>query len=323
LVWHDPQFFRLKWDNLHIGLADGFDKDSIETAKVFRQKLLALNPNFILIAEIRYRDAHKSYLPEGHSWWLRDSQGRIVPGWDEGQFLCLDFHNPGFRRQVTKQAKAAMASGAVDGVMLDWWSDDASRLALVKEVREAIGDSALIICNANDRTTPQTAPFINGCFMECYRSKTAEDWKRIADTLVWAEKNLRSPRVNCLETWFHKSRDDLHLMRATTTLALTHGNGYCLFSDPNPLPTPDHLHDWYSFWNKSVGRPVSAGTTAADGTVKREFDAGTVIYNPMGNRDVTIRFSQPRTSVATGRTAMEHQLGSPDGDIYLLPKDRR
>ncbi len=91
---------------------------------------------------------------------VRDKQGRIVPGWEEGGYLCLDFHNPEFRRQVAKHAEAAVTSGAVDGVMLDWWSDDADRLALVKEVREAIGDHALIICNANDRTTPQTAPYI-------------------------------------------------------------------------------------------------------------------------------------------------------------------
>ena len=48
-------------------------------------------------------------------------------------------------------------------------------------------------------------------------------------------------------------------MRATTTLALTHGDGYCLFSDPNPLPTPDHMHNWYPFWNKSLGRPLRSG----------------------------------------------------------------
>jgi hypothetical protein len=322
-VWHDPQFFKLKLNNDYIGLADGFDERSVGTARKFRQEVMALNPNLILIVEIRYRDAHKSYLPEGHAWWLRDKQGRIVPGWDEGRYFCLDFHNPEFRRHVAKQAKAAVASGVVDGVMLDWWSDDASRLALVKEVREAIGDNALIVCNANDRTTPQTAPFINGYFMECTQSKTPQDWKKIADTLAWAEKNLRSPRVNCLETWFHKSRDDLHLMRATTTLALTHSDGYCLFSDPNPLPTPDHLHNWYPFWNKSLGKPLAAGTTAADGSVRRDFDGGTVVYNPMGNKSVDLVFPQERTSVATGRTAREHRLSSPDGDIYVTPKDQR
>lgn len=59
--------------------------------------------------------------------------------------------------------------------------------------------------------------------------------------------------VDCVETWFHRSRDDVALMRAVTTLTLTHGNGCCLFSDPNPLPTRDHLHNWHAFWNKSLG----------------------------------------------------------------------
>ena len=113
----------------------GSQRTASGRAKSFRQKLLTLNPNLVLIAEIRYRDAHKSYLPEGHKWWLRDEKGQIVPGWDEGGYFCLDFHNPEFRSQVARQAKAAVDSGAVDGVMLDWWSDDASRLALIQEVR--------------------------------------------------------------------------------------------------------------------------------------------------------------------------------------------
>lgn len=317
LVWHAPTFFKLKWNNRYVGLADGFDPKSIEAAAAFRRRLLAINPNLILIAEIRYRDAAKNYLPDGHPWWLRDKHGRIVPGWEEGSCLCLDFHNPDFRARVARQAGAAVASGIVDGVLLDWWSDDASRLILIKQVRQAVGDNGLILCNANDRSTPQTAPYINGYFMECYRTKTAEDWKRIAETLLWAERELREPRVNCLETWFHQGRADLALMRATTTLALTHSNGYCLFSDPNPLPTPDHQHDWYPFWDKSLGKPVADASRAPDGTVRREFDGGTAIYNPMGNRSVELVFPQERTSVATGRTATDHRLASADGDIYL------
>ena len=262
----------------------------------------------------------KAICPKKHKWWLRDDKGQIVPGWDEGRFLCLDFHNPEFRSQVARQAKAAVDSGAVDGVMLDWWSDDASRLALIREVRAAIGDKAIILANANDRQTPQTAPYINGYFMECTESKTAQDWQRIADTLAWAEVNLREPRVNCLETWYHKSRDDLSLMRATTTLALTHSDGYCLFSDPNPLPTPDHLHNWYSFWKKSLGKPVAKGTADPDGTVRREFDNGTVVYSPMGNKAVTVTFAEERRSAATGKTARTHDLGSADGDIFLKVK---
>lgn len=317
LIWSGPGLFSLRWNNKYPGLADGFIAESIKKGLAFRKMLLRMNPNMVLIAEVRYRDASKSYLPESHRWWLRGTDGRLVAGWDEGGFPCLDFHNPEFRQQVAKQSEAMVESGVVDGVMLDWWSDDPSRLALIQAVRRAVGDRALIIANANDRMTPQTAPYINGYFMESYRSKTAQDWKRIADTLVWAEKNLRSPRVNCLETWFHKSRDDLNLMRATTTLALTMSDGYCLFSDPNPLPTADHLHNWYPFWDKSLGRPIGKGRSAPNGTTIRDFENGTVVFNPMGNASVTVRFEDARKSHATGQTGLTHQLRSPDGDIYL------
>jgi hypothetical protein len=321
LIWNGPGFFGLRWNNAHPGLADGFIAQSVEHGLAFRKMILKLNPNIVLIAEVRYRDANKSYLPDSHPWWLRGANGQPVAGWQEGGFPCLDFHNPEFRQQVAKQCKAVVASGVVDGVMLDWWSDDPSRLALIQEVRRAVGNKALILCNANDRTTPQTAPYINGYFMECYRSKTAQDWKRIADTLVWAEKNLRSPRVNCLETWFHKSRDDLDLMRATTTLALTLSNGYCLFSDPNPLPTPDHLHNWYRFWNKSLGKPMSEGTLATDGTVRREFVGGTAVYNPMGNRSVSVTFREVRTFADEERPIFVRSLAEvlrPGGLLHLL-----
>jgi hypothetical protein len=70
LVFHGPEFFGLRWNRRPTGLADRFTADSIGRAKSFRQNLLALNPNLVLIADIRYRDANKGYLPEGHKWWL-------------------------------------------------------------------------------------------------------------------------------------------------------------------------------------------------------------------------------------------------------------
>ncbi len=321
LAWHSPAFFGLVWNNEYRGLGDGFAAEDIRRAQALRRSLLEHNPNMILIAEIRYRDASRNYLPTGHKWWLRGHNNEIVLGWNEGRFLCLDFHNPEFRHHVAKQAKAVVETGVVDGILLDWWSDDEDRLSLVEMVRAAIGNDRLIIANANDRKTPKTAPYINGYFMECYRSKTVEDWNRIADTLSWAEANLRIPRVNCLETWYHKSRDDHNLMRAVTTLSLTHCDGYCLFSDPNPLPTGDHRHNWYSFWDKRLGRPVAKGNESSDGTARREFDHGAAVYNPMDNKTVTVTFAEPRTSVATGLTSREHELASPDGDIYIRESD--
>jgi hypothetical protein len=320
LVWHGIESYGLRWDIEPVGLGEAFRPESIKKAHEKRRALLKLNPNVILIAEIRYRDAWRGFLPPNHEWWLRDERGRIVKGWAEGRFLRLDFTNPQFRRHVARRAGAVVESGVVDGVMLDWWSDDEHRLALVKAVRKAIGDEYLIITNTNDRTAPRTAPYINGYFMECTKSKKPEHWERIAATLRWAQNNLRQPRVNCVETWYHKSRDDLHLMRAVTTLTLTQSNGYCLFSDPNPLPVGDHLHNWYPFWNKTLGRPICEGLDRPDGTIIRQFENGTVIYNPMGNKTVTVTFPEVRTRVSSGESSKSHILNSLDGDIFLREK---
>jgi len=317
LAWHGARWYGLEWDKSPSGLGEVLKPESIEAGLVKRKALLELNPNIILIAEIRYRDASKRFLPEGHEWWRREKDGKLTEGWDEGGFIQLDFDNPAFREHVARRAKAVVGSGVVDGILLDWWHDDDSRLELIKLVRKAIGDDHLILTNANDRTTPKTAPYINGYFMECYRSKTPADWDRIANTLKWAEKNLRPPRVNCLETWYHNSRDDLNLMRAATTLSLTCSDGYCLFSDPNPLPSPDHKHNWYPFWDTKIGRPTAEGVTMPDGTVRRQFENGTAVYNPMGNKTAKVSFDETRTSVSTGKTAKSHVLNSCDGDIYL------
>jgi hypothetical protein len=317
LVFHAPGGFGLKWDGRPSGLATGFTPESIRRGRQTRAELLRLNPHVVLLAEIRYRDAHPSYLPAGHPWWRR-KDGKPVPGWGEGGYLQLDFGNPAFREHVARQAKTAVESGVVDGVMLDWWRDDDDRLALLEAVRNAVGPDALLLVNANDRQVPRSAPYVNGLFMECYRSKTAQDWRRIAATLAWAEAHLREPRVNCLETWFHRSRGDLALMRATTALVLTHSDGYCLFSDPNDLPTPDHRHDWYPFWAKGLGRPAGPAEERPGGAVVRRFTNGWAAYNPMGNRPVTVTFPQEVTSRATGRRNTGHALAAPDGDIFLL-----
>lgn len=322
LVFHVPGFFGLKWNGDHEGLASGFRPETLAPARQMRRNLLRHNSNLILLAELRYRDAYRSFLPLDHRWWKRDGQGKLVMGWEEGGYMQLDFHQPEYRRHLAQQAQAIMETGVFDGIMLDWWSDDDDRLRLVKAIRESIGDRALILANANDRQTLQTAPFINGYFMECYRSQTVKDWQRIADTLRWAEVHLRQPRINCVETWFHDSRDDLGRMRATTALTLVFSNGYCLFSDPNSLPTADHLHSWYDFWEKRLGKPVKAFASRSDGSFEREFEKGIVVYNPMGNRAVTISFPQPWTSVAAHRVGNRFVIEPADGDIFLRGEQR-
>jgi hypothetical protein len=314
LNWADAQFE---------GSAVSFTTQSIASARAFRAELLKRNSNVVMLAEVRYRDAKEDFLPAESPWWQRDGERKKKPGWEEGGYYLLDFHHPDFRRHVARRAAACVKSGVVDGVMLDWWheypeSEADGRLALIREIRDAIGSNALIMVNSNHERVERSAPFVNGLFMECYKTKTPDDWKKIGDTLRWAETALRAPRINCCETWYHASRNDLALMRATTALALTMSDGFCLFSDPNSLPTPDHLHDWYDFWSKGLGRPLRVGVERADGAWERTFEQGTVCYNPGGGKPVTFSFDRAMRSRATGRTGKQHEVPAGDGDIFQV-----
>jgi len=317
LVFSSVGFFGLKWDHEYGGLATGFTPESITKAVAMRKELLKKNPHIILLAEIRYRDASRRFFPLDHKWWKRDSAGKLAMGWKEGGYIQLDFSNPEYRRQVVARARAAMRSGIFDGIMLDWWREDEDRLKLLRAIRQAVGDSALIMVNPNVHKVPKSSAYVNGLFMECGGSKAPKHWAAIADVLVWAEKNLRKPHINCVETWYDRSRNDLDLMRATTALTLTHSDGYCLFSDPNPLLTSDHLHNWYAFWDKRLGKPISVGRKRKDGSVFREFNNGTVVYNPMGNRVITVSFGEDRTSIASGKRSQIHVVDPGDGDIFV------
>ena len=320
LVFHAPEFFGLRWDAAQEGLATGFTVASVRQARALRQTAQRKNPRLVLLAEIRYRDASRKFLPDDSPWWKRDAAKERIVGWAEGDYYLLDFANSDYQKQVAAQCRAALQTGVFDGVMLDWWTDDDAHLALIQQIRAAIGLNALILANANDREIPKTARYVNGLFMECYRSATPEDWTRIAATLHWAEQNLRAPKINCLETWYANSRQDLNRMRATTCLSLTLSDGYCLFSDPNDLPTPDHLHDWYPFWNRSLSRPVGKGKIEQNGVIRREFQNGMAVYNPMGNSAQTLTFPEARRSLATGKTSRTHTVPALDGDIFLRSK---
>ena len=296
-----------------------FTVDSLAAGLARRRELLRLNPAIVILAEIRYRDAPAGFLPDDSPWWKRAPDRGFVMGWAEGGYRLLDVGHAGWHEQVARRAKAVMETGCFDGIMLDWWVDDADRQALVRGVRRAVGPEALILVNSNDREIPRTAAEVNGLFMECYRSRDAGDWQRISRTLLWAERNLRTPRINCVESWHHHSRRDLSLMRAVTTLVLTHADGYCLFSDPNDLPTPDHLHDWYDFWDKGLGRPVGPGRAVEHGAWRRAFSQGEVVYNPSGGREIELRFETPHRSRATGRIGTSHVVKAWDGDIFIRP----
>jgi len=355
---------------------------SFEQARQRRAELAKLNPNLLLLCELRYREGH--YVPAGKKvklWqremyprdsdlWLRDKDGRLCPGWGEDadgdgkverheiHQMLVDFRDPKLHELLARKALALKKSGLFDGIMLDWWNEHhattgrwpnwngtvltrdqerAARIAILRTIRQRVGDGFLILVNSNDRTVPLSVPYVNGLFMECYKPKydrgyDARRVTRIAATLAWAEKHLKKPRINCLEGWRvvtnyaggrdvrikeRDSTENRRWMRLFTTLGLTHSDGYVLFGDDNAQPVGDHLHNWYTFWDADLGRPLSPGKQQDDGSFRREFTNGTAVYNPPGNAQVTVVFDKPRKSAATTAAARRHTVAPGDGDLFL------
>ncbi len=331
LVFAGPETFGLHWKSAQYpGLAIDFTEDSIERAQTRHEKLVATNPQIAILAEIRYRDAPSNYLPPNSSWWQRDTGGRIVEGYPgKGlDYKMLDIRNPEFQDHVAAQAAAAVRSGAVGGIMLDWFNDgehrgkewDDARVQMLTKIRtavDAVDPHAKIFINTNAEQQPANiARLVDGYYMECNHSSSAGDWKKITAAVDRAEQQGKIPFV---ETWpdDNEGREEVHKMRATMTMIMTHApDGYALFADPDGANKKEHLHNWYSFYNTKAGKSVGI-LMDFDGSSRREYENGTVIYNPIGNKPVTVTFPKSRTSAATGKTGVSFVVNPEDGDIFL------
>ena len=329
LLFMGVEGFGLHWKDARLTTTE-LVPESIPKALAMRKAMLQKNPHMLLLAELRYHDTQNTTLAQDSGWWMRDAAGKMVPAKKSdnmSNFYLLDVSNADLQAHVAARAAALVRSGVLDGVMFDWWKDGQDRADLARAVRKAfdgdpqiaagLGHEALILVNANDHTAPISGKEVNGFFMECTHSDTAAQWKKISDSLEWAEANLRQPHINCLEIQDHGSREELNLMRAATCMSLTESDGFCLFGDQNSAPTPDHLHNWYDFWNKSLGKAVAKGVARPDGAMSREYENGTAIYNPMGNRDVTVTFDRRHKSVANGKSGRTFTVAGCDGDLFV------
>ena len=216
---HPYALLKIAWniseEQPYAGLATALNPNQFDTARQRKQELLSLNPNLLLLVEIRYRDARYvsrqneadvenwweiGYFPPDSPYWLRDSNGKPVVGWgedtnadgkiDENDKILgylIDFTNPDMQNLMVNQAVALYKSGLFDGIILDWWNEDyatssiavddwsetiltpeaelEARLAILRKIREQVGDDFLILVNANTRQIPKSAQYVNGLFI--------------------------------------------------------------------------------------------------------------------------------------------------------------
>ena len=296
------------------------------------------NPNMIFLVEIRMRDASSHHFPEDSPYWARDDQGNTFGD----PWRVIDFTHPHVQDMIVQQAVAVSKCGLYDGIFLDWWNEfdsvvqgnneaeQAARDSILERIRTEVRPDFLIMVNTNTRIIPRTGMHINGGFMETgvphdETGKALEEGlSRVEHSLFWLEHNLRPPRINGFEGWGiptqpPDSPDNLRWMRVSTTLSLTHSDGYVVYTNGT-----SHNHYWYDFWDADLGRPIGEKGQLyqeIEGLYIREFTNGWAVYNHSGEAQV-ITLPEEVQGVASGLANMEHVLTNLDGEMYLRVKPK-
>ena len=316
------------------------------------------NPNMIFIVEIAYFDGRRFNIPADSPYWFRNPDGTIAhrPGpfdaqgnkkWQDEPLL--DFTNPDVIDIIVAQAVAVAKCGLYDGIWLDRWQELEgdfcgklshlvtkedelnARLQILQGIRASVPEDFLIMVNSRNKL-PQSAPYINGVFIEAGAPKsiyTYKDLYHFENIIKWYESNLREPTFTLL--WgqvYHKPPITQQTVRQFTTLSLTHSDGYVNVSSG----APDGRTLWYDFWDAPLGRPIGGNETKAqlyenrEGLFIREFTNGWAVYNRSGEAQ-EIELPQEVSGWNSGAAHQRrHTLADLDGEIYLksetpLPAD--
>lgn len=356
---HWSPFFELQWDTSAAeptyGLSTRLGGD-MEKAKAIREQRLLLNPNMVFLVEIRLHNYFGSdALPLDSNFWLRNAIGDNIKNnvaWDE---YSLDILNSELQQHLINRIVGIAECGLFDGVLLDGFLNQGAgyyshlnigtdeeiieaHAQILKGVREQVRDDFLILVNAGDGKVPVHSEYVNGSFMEIgpwhqggYSYKYLQE---VEDTLLWNEKNLRSPQINSLRPqgfgqYSPDAPENKRWMRLFTTMSLTHSDGYILYTtgrsdffngfDEKGEFIPHHEHIWYEFWNADLGQPIGAKAQLhenRDGLFIREFTNGWAVYNRSG-KPQEIRLQEQVTGVESGLRNTIHIIPDLDGEIYL------
>ncbi len=308
-----------------------------------RDRRHAFNPNMVFLAEVRVRDSGDfEAFPDDHPYWLRDMNGEIAIDKQELHTLRLiNYAHPDVQDIIVEQALAIARCGLYDGVFFDWWHESRStvgdliphdvaqrvKIDIVRRIRESTRHDFIIMGNVNNRIIPLTGPFVNGAFMESIvpppGTPRAPSIRRVRESLEWLETNIRQPTIVALQggSDLSESPDSAYnrqLMRATTTMSLTHSDGYVLFA----VGYYNH-HYWYDFWDADLGQPVGPKSQLYDedipGLYIREYTNGWAVYNHSGSEQ-QITLPEFAVGVASRLEGTTHTLPDIDGEIYLRAK---
>ena len=322
--------------------ADGRVVGNFEQGLKARDDFIADNPNAVfLMALLEMKGAPIHYWGEEWPYWVRDSDGNIVPDGPLAPDIGLvNFTHPEVQDLIVQQAISVSKCGLFDGIVFDWWRDEndvlqgwvsveaqlQARLNILQRIRAVTRPNFLIQVNSNWLKIPHTGHYINGLSMETgmpawYSTvDELENALRLAEsTLLWAEENLREPNINGVagQGIFTEPADSAfnrRWVRVVTTLSLTHADGYALYQRA--------WGDWYDFLEADLGYPIGGTAQLYEerpGLFIRKFTNGWAVYNRSG-KPQTIRLPEEVQGVASNLVGTEHTLPNLDGEMYLRVK---
>ena len=308
-----------------------------------RDEFIAANPDAVFLMGLPMRAAPIDYWGKEFPYWVRDSAGNFVL---DGRAPLVDFTHPEVQDIIVQQAISVSKCGLFDGIIIDHWRDEdnmlegyvslkaqlQARLNIVRRIRAATRPNFLIQVNSNWAILPHTGPYINGLSMETgipnWGSTPKEREEIVTDvekTVVWAEENMREPRINAIFGEAFRADDEprsanFQWVRLITTLSLTYADGYAMIQHLD-LPKDDDGH-WHDFWDADLGQPVSEKQQLYQGTEGlyiREFTNGWAVYNHSGTEQ-TITLPNLASGVASRLEGTVHTLPNLDGEMYLRVK---
>lgn len=251
-----------------------------------------------------------------------------------GTTLATDINSPDFLRYIASVGVNNVQNANAHGIMLDWWHDGhqggfsegqvrRSRQLLMRELRVALGQNAIIIGNVNWHKDTATVSQINGVFLELYKNPygsrsnslyTRSELFEIENLLVYYDQNLAYPGLIALEGWRQtrtvsdadrNTSANRRMAKIMTAMSVViPANGYILYGDNNPdTPNGDHDHLYYDFYSFDVGQPTSAYKEVSRGVGFKEHYRGVVAYNITG-RDVDFVTSDGREITAPANSGL-------------------
>ena len=319
---------------------------NLERSRTWRETQLALNPNLVFLVQPIIRPELSDF-PSDTNLLLRDTDGQLVDWSDEYHF---DILRPEVQQFLIDKFVGVAECGVYDGIFIDGFrhngigdwvhiyaefvgkgitAEDIIEVYrhIFRSVRERVRPDFLILVNAAVTQTDRLSEFINGAHMEAgtQHLTTYRGLKQLEAVLSWNEENFREPRINGLECagWEGPNNSPKHQrrMRLTTTLSLTHSDGYVdykvLYKNSNG--GFGRYAPWYDFWDADLGQPIGKKgqlCDSCDGLFIREFTNGWAVYNRSG-KPQKIQLPMQAIGVASGLTSTIHIVPDLDGEMYL------